>query len=117
MAELYSKQEFFQRFAGKYRLVKFVIGNNDCSEAYTNGWKDRSFYMFFEITADGKFSLKAHAGGNDKEYVYFFDPSEMKYYQKEDHSDGGTPLTIENGTITEKTADHLMVYERTDELD
>ena len=35
------KEEWFKQHAGRYRLVKFVIGENDCSEAYVNGWKDK----------------------------------------------------------------------------
>ena len=110
------KKEFYKQYAGRYRLVKFVIGGNDCSEAYAEGWKDRSRYMFFEITEDGKFSLKARAGEAEKEYEYYFDPTEMKYHLKADLSDAGTPITIGNGVLTEKTEDHLMVYELTDEL-
>jgi len=41
----------------------------------------------------------------------------MKYHLKADFSDEGTPITIENGVITEETKDHLMVYELTDELE
>ena len=66
--------------------------------------------------ADGKFSLTAHTAMGEKEYEYFFDPDDMKYYLKADHSDEGTAITIENGVITEQTKDHLMVYELTDEL-
>jgi len=43
--------------------------------------------MFFEITEDGQFALKTHAGGNEKVYKYFLDPMQMKYYLKADHSD------------------------------
>lgn len=105
-------EEFYKKYAGKYRLTKFVVGENDCSEAYVKGWKDKSFYMFFEITEDGKFSMTAHTPMGEKEYEYSFDPVEMKYYQKADHSDAGIPVTIENGVLTEKTADHLMVCVR-----
>ena len=52
----------------------------------------------------------------EKEYEYFFDPDDMKYYLKAAHSDEGTAITIENGVITEQTKDHLMVYELTDGL-
>ena len=112
-----TKEEFYNQYAGRYRLVKMVIGGNDCSEAYTNGWKDKSMYMLFEISADGKFALRAHTPLGEKEYTYFFDPAEMKYHLKADFSDAGTSVIIENGVITEETADHLMVYELTDELD
>ena len=111
------KEELFRQYAGKYRLVKFVIGGNDCSEAYAAGWKDKSLYMFFEITADGKFFLNAHSSGAEKKYEYFFDPVEMRYHLKADCSDEGTAVTIGNGVLTEETGDHLMVYELTDELD
>lgn len=93
-----------------------IIGDNDCSLAYVNGWKDKSLYMFFEITSDGKFFLTAHTGMGEKEYEYFLDTAEMKYHLKADHSDEGTSITIENGVITEQTKDHLMVYELTEEL-
>ena len=39
----------------------------------------------------------------------------MRYHLKEDMSDEGTPVTIEDGVLTEKTADHLMVYRLTEE--
>ena len=73
--------------------------------------------MFIEITEDGQFSLKAHTGAAEKEYKYYFDTEKMEYHLKEDGSDKGMAITIENGVITEKTEDHLMVYELTDELD
>lgn len=111
------KEEFFRQYAGRYRLVKMVVGGNDVSAAYENGWKDRSLYIFIEITAEGKFALTAHAGAVDKEYLYFFDPEEMKYLIKEDFSDKGTSITIGNGVLTDKTEDHLMVYELTGDLD
>ncbi len=111
------KEGWFSQHAGRYRLVKIVIGGNDCSEAYANGWKDKSMYMYFEITADGKFLLKVHTAAAEKEYEYFFDPSEMRYHLKADHSDEGIPVAVGNGIITEETKDHLMVYELTDELD
>ncbi len=108
---------FFGQYAGKYRLVKVVIGGKDCSEAYVAGWKDKSMYMFFEITADGKFYLKARTSAAKKDYEYFLDPEEMKYHLKADFSDEGMPITIGNGVLMEETKDHLMVYELTDELD
>ena len=111
------KEELFKQYAGKYRLIQFVIGGSDVSEKYINGWKDKSFYMFFEITEDGQFTLKAHAGGKEKVYKYFLDPEQMKYYLKADHSDEGTPITIEDGKLTEESENHLMVYKITDELD
>lgn len=79
------------------------------------GWKDQSLYMFIGITEDGGFSLTAHAGGSEKKYVYFFDPEEMKYFLKEEHSDKGTSISIENRVLTEETEDHLMVYELANE--
>lgn len=94
-----------------------IIGKNDLSEAYAKGWRDKSLYMYFEITEDGQFSLKAHTGAAEKEYVYYFNTEKMEYYLKEGGSDKGIPIKIENGVITEKTEDHLMVYELTDELD
>ncbi len=112
-----NKEEFFKQYAGKYRLVKFIIDGKDCSESYTNGWKDKSMYMFFDISADGQFFLKVHTENGDKAYEYFFSPEEMKYHTKADSSDEGIPITIENGVLTEETKDHLMVYEQTDELD
>ena len=111
------KEAFFRQYAGRYRLVKIVIGGNDCSEAYENGWKDKSLYMFFEITAEGQFFMKAHAGLAEKKYEYFLDPAEMKYHLKEDYSDEGILISIREGVITEETKDHLMIYELTDELD
>ena len=108
---------FFKQNSGRYRLVKFIIGGKDCSEAYANGWKDKSMYMFIEITEDGQFFLKVHSGGAEKEYRYFFDPEEMRDHLKEDHSDEGTPVTIENGVLTEETKDHTMIYELTNEPD
>lgn len=48
-------EESFRLNTGKYRLTKIVISGNDFSEAYANGWMDKSLYMFVEITADGKF--------------------------------------------------------------
>lgn len=111
------KGVFFRQYAGRYRLVKMVIGGNDLSAAYEKGWKDQSLYMFIEITEDGGFSLTAHAGGTEKKYAYFFDPEEMKYFLKEDHSDKGTSIFIENGVLTEETEDHLMACELTNELD
>jgi len=38
----------------------------DCSDTYVNGWKDKSMYMFLEITADGQFFLKAHTSAAEK---------------------------------------------------
>ena len=73
--------------------------------------------MFIGITEDGGFSLTAHAGGSEKKYIYFFDPEEMKYFLKEEHSDKGTSISIENGVLTEETEDHLMIYELANERD
>ena len=109
--------ESIVQYVGKYRLVKFEIGGGDASEKYIEGWKDKSFYMYFEITEDGRLTLTAHAGGKEKVYTYYLDPVQMKYYLKADHSDAGIPITIENGIITEKAETHVMVYEITDELD
>lgn len=117
MADICSKEELFRKCAGKYLLVKFEIGGADCSERYVNGWKDRSLYMYFDISEDGRFVLRACGGGKEKEYEYFLDPVEMKYYLKPDHTGTGTPITIKNGVLTEQSEDHLMVYELTDELD
>ena len=89
--------------------MKFVIGGADRSEMYADGWADKSLYMYFEITAEGKFCLKAHAGDVDKEYKY--------YYLKEDRSDAGTRIMIGDGVLTDETDNYLMVYELTDELD
>lgn len=111
------QEEWFRQHAGKYRLVKIIIEENDCSQAYAKGWEDKSLYMVFEITGEGKLSLKAHTAAAEKEYTYFFDPTEMKYHLKEDRSDKGTPITIENGVLTEEAPDHLMEYVLTDELD
>ena len=110
-------EEFYKKYAGKYHLVKFIIGGGDASDRYIEGWEDKSFYNYFEITDDGKFTMIAHAGGKEKAYEYFLDPQEMKYYLKPDHSGQGTAIRIENGVITEESENHLMVYERTDELD
>ena len=44
------KEVFFRQYAGRYRLVKMVIGGNDLSAVYGKGWKDQSPYMFIEIT-------------------------------------------------------------------
>ncbi len=41
----------------------------------------------------------------------------MKYYLKEDHSDAGTQIMIEDGMIYEEDENHMMIYEMTDELD
>ncbi len=109
-------EDFFRRHAGKYRLTRFEIGGGDCSAAYVSGWADKSFYMYFEITEDGRLILHAYAGGKDKQYAYHYDPAAMEYHVKADRSDRGTPLVAENGTLVEKTEDHLMVYELTDEL-
>ena len=111
------KEELIKKYAGKYRLVEMVIGGNDCSEAYANGWEDRSMYMYFELTEDGKLFLKAHTILAEKEYEYFLDPEEMRYHLKEDYSDEGIPITISDGVLKEETKDHLMVFELTDELD
>ncbi len=46
------REELFKLYAGKYRLMKFILGGNDASEKYIDGWTDKSFYMFFEITED-----------------------------------------------------------------
>ena len=56
----------------------------DCSDTYVNGWKDKSMYMFFEITSDGKLFLKAHTNAAEKAYEYFLDPAEMRYYKEEE---------------------------------
>ena len=111
-----NKEEFFKQYTGRYRLTKIVIGTKDCSEPYTNGWKDKSLYMYLEITPDERFFLKLHTNNGEKEYNYFFDAENMKYHMKEDLSDAGTPIRIENGIITEETNDHLMIYELTEEL-
>lgn len=95
------KNEYFYKYnAGKYRLIKFVIRGNDCSEKYANGCKNKSMYMFSDITYDGQFSLKVHSGGADKEYKYFLDTEEKKYHLKADYSDEGIPIMIENGVLT-----------------
>ena len=36
---------------------------------------------------------------------------------KEDRSDKGTPITFENGVLTDEAPDYLMEYVLTDELD
>lgn len=110
-------EEFFRRYAGKYRLVKLVLAGADCSEAYNAGWNDKSLYMFIEIGEDGSFVLKVRSGSKEKRFTYHLDPSEMKYYLTADHSGVGMPITIENGILTDEADDHLMVYELTDELD
>ena len=111
-----NKEELLKQYAGKYRLIEIVIGGNDCSEAYANGWEDKSMYMFIEITEDGRFFLKVHTVLAEKEYEYYFDPVEMKYHMEADWSDEGIPITINDGVLREETKDHLMVYELTDEL-
>ena len=110
-------EEFIKKYAGKYRLVKFLIGGADASDRYTEGWKDKSFYMYFEITGTGQLFLKAHAGDVEKVYEYYLYPKEMKYYFKPDHSGQGTAISIENGVLKEESENHLMLYELTDELD
>lgn len=105
------------RHVGRYRLVKMVLGGADVSKAYADGWADKSLYMFFEITADGRLLLTAHTAVAEKVYEYYLDPADMRYHLTADLSDEGTPITIEDGVLTEETADHLMVYELTDELD
>ena len=35
-------EEWFRQYAGRYRLVKMVIGGNDHSRAYADGWKDKT---------------------------------------------------------------------------
>ena len=112
-----NKEEFFRKYAGKYHIVKFVIMGSDNSAAYKEGWKDKSLYLFYEITEDGKFSMTAHSGGAEKRYQYYLNPEEMKYYTKADFSGVGVPFTIENGVFREETPDHLMVFELTSELD
>lgn len=110
-------EEFIKIHAGKYRLTKFIIGGGDASDRYIEGWKDKSFYTYFEITETGNLYLKAHAGGKEKVYEYFLDPKEMKYYLKPDHSGQGIAISIENGVLKEESENHLMIYELTDELD
>ncbi|MCR4991864.1 MAG: hypothetical protein K6A45_02360 [Lachnospiraceae bacterium] len=46
---------FYKKYAGKYRLVKFIFGGGDASEKYTEGWKDKRFYTYMEITETGGF--------------------------------------------------------------
>ena len=108
------KEGSLKPYAGTYRLVRMVIGGYDCSEAYVNGWKDKTLYMILELKEDGKLVLRAHTDMAEKEHEYFFDPAEMRYHLKADHSDEGIPVTIGNGVLTEETDDHLMVYELTD---
>ena len=110
------KKELFRKYAGKYRLVTYIIGKTDLSDEYINGWKDKSKYKIFEIMADGKCILKSHTSLGDKEYRCFLDPEKMEYHFKEDFSDWGTTITIENGVLTEKTSNFIMVYRLTDEL-
>lgn len=110
-----SKEELFGRYAGKYILEKLVIGGNDLSEAYVKGWRDRSLYMLFEITPGGKCFLKAHSATAEKKYEYYFDPCSMRYHLKEDMSDEGTHIMIEDGLLTEDASDHLMAYRLTGE--
>ena len=95
-----------------------IIGKTDLSDEYINGWKDKSKYQIIEITADGRYIIKSHTSvcGGDKEYGYFLDPEKMEYHFKEDFSDWGTTITIENGVLTEKTSNFIMVYRLTDEL-
>ena len=112
------KKELFRKYAGKYRLVTYITGKTDLSDEYINGWKDKSKYQIIEITADGRYIIKSHTSvcGGDKEYGYFLDPEKMEYHFKEDFSDWGTTITIENGVLTEKTSNYIMVYRLTDEL-
>ena len=105
------------QYVGKYRLVKMVITGMDMSEAYVNGWADKSLYMLFEITADGRILFTAHKEGAEKVFKYYLDPEEMKYYTTPDHAREGIQIKIEDGVLTEESPNHLMVYVRTDELD
>ena len=57
--------------------------------------------MFFEITADGRLILSAHAGGKDKQCEYFYDAAAGEYHMKPDFSDNGIPLAIEDGALVE----------------
>ena len=111
-----TNEAFFKQYAGKYRLVTFIIGGGDASEKYRSGWEDKSFYLYLEITEDGQFVLHAHAGGKEKTYKYYLDPRQMRYYLNADFSGDGIPITIENGILTEESDNHRMVYEITDEL-
>ena len=74
-------------------------------------------YMYFVITENGQFFLKAHSGGKEKEYKFFLDPEKKMYHLKENYSDTGIPITIENEILTEETKEHIMIYELTNELD
>ncbi len=97
--------------------VAFASCSCDMSERYVEGWKDKSFYMYLELTDAGKLFLKAHAGNMEQEHEYFLDVQEMKYYMKPDHSGQGISISIENGVLKEESDNHLMIYELTDELD
>ena len=103
-------------YAGTYRLVKMVITGVDMSEAYVNGWADKSLYMLFEITPEGRLLFTAHKGDAEKVYEYYLDPADMKYYTTPDHVREGIQIRIEDGVLTEESPNHLMVYVRTDEL-
>ena len=105
------------QYTGTYRLVKMVITGMDMSEAYVNGWDDKSLYMLFEITPDAKILFTAHKDGAEKVYVYYLDPEEMKYYTTPDHEREGIQIRIEDGVLTEESPNHLMVYVLTDETD
>ena len=112
-----NKEEFYKKYAGKYHIVQFVIMGNDNSAAYIEGWKDKSLYLFYEITEDGQFGMTARSGEVEKRYQYYLNPEEMKYYTQANFSGTGVPFTIENGVFREETPDHLMVFELTSELD
>lgn len=105
------------QYAGKYRLVKMIITGMDMSEAYVNGWADKSLYMLFEITSDGRLLFTAHKDGAEKVFEYYLDPTEMKYYTSPDHNREGIQIKIEDGVLTEESPNHLIVFVLTDELD
>ena len=104
------------QYVGKYRLVKMVITGMDMSEAYVNGWADKSLYMLFEITPDARILFTAHKGDAEKVFTYYLDPAEMKYYTTPDHAREGIQIRVEDDVLTEESPNHLMVYVRTDEV-
>lgn len=81
------KEDFIKQDTGRYRLVKPVVGGDDCPEAYENGWKDKSMYMFLRSQQKGSFFESSHPVAEMKHII--FDPVEMKYYLKADYGDEG----------------------------
>ena len=94
-----------KELTGKYVLVA-IEGDETTTDYIMNSWNDRSYYWYYEITADQKvISYSVDNGTKTTEGTYeleqFLDFTNVKY---------------ENGSITVDNSGELTIYEKTDEI-